>query len=73
MGRPEDSDLKYAAFFAHLGLLFGLLAVILMLYAIYVALAPSGAGSGALLFPMLAWFVGLMFVLAEYFEIRHPD
>jgi len=73
MSRPEDSDLKYAAFFAHLGLLFGFLAVILMLYSIYVALAPSGAGSGALLFPMLAWFVGLMFVLGKYFEIRRPD
>jgi len=34
MSRPEDSDLKYAAFFAHLGLLFGFLAVILMLYSI---------------------------------------
>ncbi len=65
--------MKYAAFFGHLGLLFGFLAIILMLYPVYVALAPSGTASGALLFPVLFWFVGLLFVLGEYFEIRHPD
>ena len=65
--------LKFAPFFGHLGLLLGFLAVVLMLYPIYVALAPLGSGTGVLLLPILSWSLGLLFVLGEYYEIRHPD
>ena len=65
--------MKYAPFFGHVGLLFGFLAVILMLYPLYVALDPPGTVTGALLLPVLFWFVALMFVLAEFVELRHPD
>jgi len=48
MGRPEDSDLKYAAFFAHLGLLFGFLAVILILTGVLQNLSFQNAYQGPL-------------------------
>lgn len=64
--------MRFTTFFGHLGLMFGLLSVILMLYAVYVGVNPGGT-SGVLFFPIIFWAVGLMFVLGEYFEAKHPD
>ena len=65
--------MKFAPFFGHLGLLFGFLAIVLLLYPMYTALAPQATPSGALLIPLVLWFIGLLFVLGEYYEIKHPD
>lgn len=66
--------MKFAAFFGHLGLLFGFLAIVLMLYPMYIALNPQAlTPSGVLLFPLVLWSIGLLFVLGEYYEIKHPD
>ncbi len=65
--------MKFAAFFGHLGLLFGFLAIVLMLYPMYIALDPQATPSSALVFPLVLWSIGLLFVLGEYYEIKHPD
>ena len=57
---PESASL------GHMGLMFGLLAVVLMLYAtaLSLSLSPGTANTG-FEWAFTAWGIGLVFVIAE--------
>jgi len=58
----------------HMGFMFGLLAVVLMLYATALALSPSpGTANAGFTWAFFAWGIGLVFVIAERLRpIRGP-
>ncbi len=57
----------------HIGLMFGLLAVVLMLYAtaLGLSLTPGTANTG-FEWAFVVWGIGLVFVIAERVGPPHP-
>ena len=63
--------MTHVAALGHLGLLFGLLAVIFELNGMVVALSlQAGSGAAAFYTVILVWIVGLVFVMGEWFQAK---
>lgn len=58
----------WAAAYGHLGLMFGILGVILAIGTLYPALVANGNIGAFLLFPVVFWAVGVLFVVRELYE-----
>jgi len=57
-----------AILLGHLGLLFGLLAVVWELQGVAYAVIVGATGPGPLLLALMVWVLGLVFVAGGYFE-----
>jgi len=63
---------KSASAYGHLGLMFGVLGIILMLAALNASVNPYGIGYAAVFFPLIFWVVGVLFVVGELYEASRP-
>ena len=52
----------------HIGLLFGVLAVLFMLGSINNSLNLDGTGWSAIYLPFIVWGVGIVFVVVEWIQ-----
>lgn len=56
------------AAYGHLGLMFGLLGIIIMLGFVNFAVDPGGYGMSAVFLPVILWLVGVMIVAMEFLK-----
>lgn len=55
-----------------MGLMFGLLGLILMVYWMARNLAPQYAAEGAFFWALITWGIGLVFILGEWAAANRP-
>ncbi len=53
----------------HVGMMLGILGLLLSILEFYNASVPS-PNSGVIFFPLVAWTLGLLFVVGEWFEAK---
>ncbi len=54
----------------HVGLLLGIMALMILISELYAVVAPYANASFALFFPLIAWALGILFVVGEWYELK---
>ncbi len=59
-----------AVAYGHIGLLLGIMALMLLVTELYAVVAPYMNAGAALFFPLIAWALGILFVVGEWYELK---
>ncbi len=61
---------QQAVALGHIGLLLGMMGLMLLVSELFAVVAPYANAGYALFFPLIAWALGILFAVGEWYELK---